>query len=98
MGRVVSRPRGLPAVAFAATLPLACVVWPEGSGPKAGPMPLAEALQRRDRGEAVLVDLRSRESYVTGHIPGALNIPLEDVGARAGEIRRLGKLPVLYCG
>jgi rhodanese-related sulfurtransferase len=61
-------------------------------------MPLAEALRRCDRGEAVLVDLRSRESYAAGHIPGALNIPLDDVGARAGEIRRLGKLPVLYCG
>jgi 3-mercaptopyruvate sulfurtransferase SseA len=86
------------AAAFAAVLPLACVVWPEGSGPNAAVMPLAEALERRDRGEAVLLDLRSREDYAQGHIPGALNIPLDEVAGRATEIRRMAKLPILYCG
>jgi len=77
---------------------LACVVWPEGTGPGAPEMPLAEALARRDRGEAVLVDVRSREVYARGHIPGAVNIPAHEIEGRAVEIRRMGKLPILYCG
>ena len=77
---------------------LACVLWPEGSGPGAPEMPLAEALARRDRGEAVLIDVRGPESYAEGHIPGALNIAASELVARAPEIRRMGRLPILYCG
>jgi rhodanese-related sulfurtransferase len=61
-------------------------------------MPLAEALQRRDRGEAVLIDLRSRQGYAAGHIPGALNITSGEIEGRAAEIRRMGRLTILYCG
>jgi rhodanese-related sulfurtransferase len=61
-------------------------------------MPLAEALQRRDRGEAVLVDVRSREAYAAGHVPGAVSFPSDDIEARASEIRRLDRQPILYCG
>ena len=75
-----------------------CVIWPEGTGPKAAPMPLDEALARRDRGEAVIVDVRSASSFAEGHIPGAINIPATEIPSRVAEIRRLGKLPILYCG
>jgi len=74
------------------------VVWPAGTGPGAEPMPLAEAVDRRDRGEAVFVDLRSRPEYAAGHLGGAVNVPLDEVGARVEQIRRLGRLPILYCG
>jgi hypothetical protein len=75
-----------------------CVVWPEGKGPDAAPMPLAEALERRDRGEAVLIDVRSRESYAEGHVPGALSIPSSEMEGRTAEIRKMSPLPILYCG
>jgi len=75
-----------------------CVVWPEGAGPGASSMPLAEALQRRDRGEAVLIDVRSPQAYAEGHLPGALNITSSEIEGRAAEIRRLSRLPILYCG
>jgi hypothetical protein len=81
-----------------ALVPIACVLWPEGSGPGAAEMPLAEALARRDRGEAVLVDVRSPEAYAKGHIPGAFNIPAHLIEGQAVEIRRMGKQPILYCG
>jgi len=81
-----------------ALAPLGCVLWPEGSGPGAAAMPLAEALERRDRGEAVLIDVRSAEDYEAGHLPGALNIPGSQIGARVAEIRKMGRLPILYCG
>jgi hypothetical protein len=97
MRRTVHGP--LATLALAGTLLAAgCVVWPAGTGPGAEPMPLAEAVDRRDRGEAVFVDLRSPAEYAAGHLGGAINIPLDEVGGRVGEIRRLGKLPILYCG
>lgn len=74
-----------------------CVVWPEGTGPRAQPMPLAEALARQDKGEVVLLDVRAREDFAQGHIPGAVNIPGSQVQARLAEVRRLGRLPVVYC-
>jgi len=61
-------------------------------------MPLLEALERCDRGEAVLVDVRSPEAYAEGHIPGAVNIAVSEVEGRAAEIRRMSRLPILYCG
>jgi hypothetical protein len=75
-----------------------CVMWPAGSGPGASPVALADALAMRERGQAVIVDVRSQEAYVAGHIPGALNIDGTEIGARAAEVRRLGRLPILYCG
>ena len=75
-----------------------CVVWPAGSGPGAAPMPVAEALALRERGDAAIVDVRPREAYEAGHVPGAVHIDALEVEARAAEIRRLGHLPILYCG
>ncbi len=77
---------------------VSCVVWPAGTGPGAEPMSLAEAVDRRDRGEAVIVDVRSRASFAEGHIPGALSIPLDELDQHVGELRALQRLPILYCG
>jgi phage shock protein E len=60
-------------------------------------VPLAEALEKVGRQEAVLVDVRSPEVYAGGHIPGAVNVPAQEIVARAAELRRMG-LPILYCG
>ena len=83
---------------LAASLATACVVWPQGKGPDSAAMPLVEALERRDRGEAVLVDVRSPQAYADGHVPGALSIPSSEIEERAAEIRKMGRLPILYCG
>ena len=80
------------------SLSVGCAVWPAGTGPGAPEMPLTEALERCGRGEAVLVDVRSPTAYARGHVPGALNIPAPEVALRAAEIRRMGRLPILYCG
>jgi hypothetical protein len=81
-----------------ALFPLGCVLWPEGAGPGAAAVPLAEALVRRDRGEAVLIDVRSREAYAAGHIPGALNLASNEIESQAAAIRKMNRLPILYCG
>ncbi len=61
-------------------------------------MPVDDALSAVARGEAVIVDVRPRESYEAGHLPGALHMSALEIEARAGELRRLGRLPILYCG
>jgi 3-mercaptopyruvate sulfurtransferase SseA len=42
-----------------------------------------------------LVDVRSRQEYLTRHIKKAVSIPLDTIESRAGEIPRQG-LVVLY--
>jgi rhodanese-related sulfurtransferase len=42
-----------------------------------------------------IVDVRSRQEYLTRHIKGAISIPLDTVELRAGELPRQG-LVVLY--
>ena len=91
-------PRLLAPTLLGISLAAGCVLWPEGSGPAASLMPLDEALRRQAGGEAVLVDVRSRSAYAAGHIPGALNVPAGEILDHVGEIRRTGKLPILYCG
>jgi rhodanese-related sulfurtransferase len=55
-------------------------------------------LARRDRGEAVIIDVRSPRAYAEGHIPGALNIAANAIEEQSAAIRGMGRLPILYCG
>lgn len=55
-----------------------------------------ELQQRLATGEVVLLDVRSRVSYANEHARGAVNIPLEEVGMRAGELPT-DKWVVTYC-
>ncbi|MCP2318021.1 Rhodanese-related sulfurtransferase [Nocardia amikacinitolerans] len=45
-----------------------------------------ELVRRRDAGEIVLVDVRPREEYDAGHIPGAISIPLAELATRLAEL------------
>jgi len=38
------------------------------------------------RGEAQLVDVRTASEYAVGHVPGAINIPMEQIEARLGDL------------
>jgi hypothetical protein len=42
-----------------------------------------------------IIDVRSRQEYLSRHIKGALSIPLDTIELRAGEVPRQG-LVVLY--
>ena len=48
------------------------------------------------RGEALLVDVRTPSEYAAGHVPGAVNIPMEQIEAR-GEDLSPGCPIVLIC-
>ncbi len=43
-----------------------------------------------------LVDVRTPEEYASGHIAGSVNIPVEELDARKGEISK-DEAVVLYC-
>jgi 3-mercaptopyruvate sulfurtransferase SseA len=55
-----------------------------------------EARQAVAKGEAVLVDVRGKESYDREHAKGALSIPLSDLSSRMGELPK-DKLVITYC-
>jgi phage shock protein E len=44
---------------------------------------------------AILVDVRSAGEYASGYAPGTINIPLQELGSRLGEIPR--NAPVVLC-
>jgi len=56
-------------------------------------------LERLDDGDAPLVlDVRTSGEYERGHVPGAVNIPYQQVGARLSELGEVnGRDIVVYC-
>jgi ubiquinone/menaquinone biosynthesis C-methylase UbiE len=53
--------------------------------------------KRRADGSIVVVDVRSEEEFLAGHIPGALWIELTDLSSRLEQLRSLRKPIVTYC-
>lgn len=51
-------------------------------------------LESKKREGARLIDVREREEYLSGHIPGAVNLPLSELVGREDEI---GPNTVLIC-
>jgi rhodanese-related sulfurtransferase len=46
----------------------------------------------------VILDVRTFEEYLQGHIPGAINIEYRELPSRIDEVRNLGKRKiVVYC-
>ncbi len=43
------------------------------------------------------IDVRTPAEYASGHLPGALNIPLQDMNNRLDELRALGTGITTYC-
>lgn len=55
-------------------------------------------LERQEKGDASLVvlDVRTPDEYVAGHVRGAVNIPHDQVAARLAEVPK-DKDVVIYC-
>ena len=45
----------------------------------------------------VLIDVRQPDKYASGHIPGAINLPLPELPSHTAEIAVHGKPVVLIC-
>jgi hypothetical protein len=57
---------------------------------------LEETQSKLEQGEAILIDVRSRESFEKSHAVGAISIPEDEMGTRLNELPR-DKDIILYC-
>ncbi|MDP3958967.1 MAG: metalloregulator ArsR/SmtB family transcription factor [Pseudorhodobacter sp.] len=60
------------------------------------PVSRVTLLERTRAGLVTVLDVRSREEYQAGHIPGAVNLPLGDLKRRLGELPQ-GSEIIAYC-
>ncbi len=57
-----------------------------------------ELVELKDSGEEfVLVDVLGEDHYQDGHIPGSINIPLDQVGSEAIERFDVDQQIIVYC-
>jgi rhodanese-related sulfurtransferase len=49
-----------------------------------------------EKADMMIVDVRTPDGFAAGHIPGAVNIPEAEVGARMAEMPKDARI-VLYC-
>jgi rhodanese-related sulfurtransferase len=58
-----------------------------------------ELIAALSRGQAVLVDVLSPESFAAAHIDGAINLPVAQIAGRAAAVLPDRHAPiVVYCG
>lgn len=46
---------------------------------------------------ATIIDVRTTEEFALQHVPGAINIPLDQISARIEELKKLPKPITAYC-
>ncbi len=62
-----------------------------------GAIRAVELAQAMKEGQAIPVDTRDARSYGRARIPGAINIPIEEIEGRLAELHMLPGAPILYC-
>lgn len=67
-----------------------------GDRSDAQPLPLEELLKRARSKDVVILDTRPANEYASGHIPGAISVPVDELQRRLRELGR-GKPYVAYC-
>ena len=60
------------------------------------PIPRRELLERARKGMVTVLDVRPPEEYASGHVPGAVNVPLKELARRLEELPRNQEI-VAYC-
>lgn len=60
------------------------------------PVPPSELLDRARRGLVTVLDVRPPEEFASGHVPGALNIPVEQLARRLRQLPK-GREVIAYC-
>ncbi len=60
------------------------------------PVPATELLERARKGLVTVLDVRPAVEYQAGHIPGAINVPLEELENRLSELPKSKEI-VAYC-
>jgi rhodanese-related sulfurtransferase/DNA-binding transcriptional ArsR family regulator len=60
------------------------------------PVPAADLLERAKKGLVTVLDVRPREEFAAGHLPGAINIPIHELAKRLAELPKRKEV-VAYC-
>jgi len=60
------------------------------------PVPAKELLDRARKGLVTVLDVRPPEEFASGHLPGAVNIPIHELEKRLGELPRRKEV-IAYC-
>jgi rhodanese-related sulfurtransferase/DNA-binding transcriptional ArsR family regulator len=60
------------------------------------PVPAREVLDRLKKGLVTLLDVRPAEEYAAGHLPGALNVPIEKLESYLSKLPRRKEV-IAYC-
>ncbi len=60
------------------------------------PVTRSELLARVQRDDVVVLDVRPSDEYASGHIPGAVSVPLEELEQRLASLPRNAEI-VAYC-
>jgi rhodanese-related sulfurtransferase/predicted transcriptional regulator len=60
------------------------------------PVPARELLERAQKGLVTVLDVRPPEEYAAGHLPGAINVPLDQLEGRLGKLSKKREI-VAYC-
>lgn len=60
------------------------------------PIPRRELLDRARKGIVTVLDVRPPEEYACGHVPGAVNVPLKELGKRLKDLPQDQEI-VAYC-
>ena len=60
------------------------------------PIPAAELLKRSKQGLVTVLDVRPAREFAAGHLPGAINVAVEDLGKHLKELPK-GREVIAYC-
>ena len=60
------------------------------------PIPAAELLKRAKQGLVTVLDVRPATEFAAGHLPGAINVPVEDLGKQVKKFPK-GREVIAYC-
>jgi len=60
------------------------------------PVPAREVLERARKGLVTVLDVRPEEEYAAGHLPGAINVPVEKLASYLSKLPRRREI-IAYC-
>ena len=58
---------------------------------------VAELKKAIDAGQALVIDVRDSRSFADGHLPGAINVPLDQIPQNLAQLKGSRKVMVAYC-
>lgn len=56
-----------------------------------------QAKDIKDHEQVIILDVRTEEEYITGHIINAINIPVDDIEERINELKNKDEIILVYC-